>query len=46
MLRGWRLVLSLILGALVLGAWAGWQWLVVDLPSLETLTANRAIPST
>ncbi|MBL8057803.1 MAG: transglycosylase domain-containing protein, partial [Anaerolineales bacterium] len=46
MLRRWRLFLLLILGALALAAWAGWQWLAVDLPALDALTANRTVPST
>lgn len=42
--RRWLLIL--LPPVFVLSALAAWQWLVVDLPSLDRLTDNLAVPST
>lgn len=42
--RRWALLAAGL--GLLLAAAAAWSWLVVDLPSLEALTANRTVPST
>lgn len=46
MFKHWRRWLLAILIAGLGAAAALWQWLVVDLPSLDALTAARTVPST
>ncbi len=44
--RGVRWAALFLFLFLLLSALAGWQWLATDLPSLDRLTENLAVPST